>query len=214
MMSKFNFLLSVILLCTHLVASAQGTAANTAAISGSMYVDEKYVDGVIYYGDKSLATSIRYNAYEDLIEYKQGGKAVVLDPSLTLKRVKFGTSTYIAQEYKAGGKTKVGYFQVLDSGKLTLLAKQKITYLPAKKGGNLDGTDQVAQFKRSPDVYFYKIESGALQEVDNIKSMIETIPDKQEELTQFAKKEKISPRKEKELIQFAQYYNSLSTTNQ
>jgi len=213
-MSKFNFLLSVILLCTHLVASAQGTAAGTAAISGIPYVDEKYIDGVIYYGDKTLATSIRYNAYQDLIEYTQNGKAVVLDPSLTLKRVKFGTSTYVTQEYKAGGKTKVGYFQVLDSGKLTLLAKQKIIYLPAKKQGNLDGTDQVAQFKRSPDVYFYKIESGALQEVDNIKSMIETIPDKQEELTQFAKKEKISPRKEKEMIQFVQYYNSLTSTNQ
>lgn len=209
MMSKLNFLVGAVLLLTHSVACAQGTAVNTASIAGTPYVDDKYVDGVIYYGDKSLTTSMRYNAYEDLIEYKQNGKAVVLDPSLTIKRIKFGSSTYITREYKASGKTKIGYFQVLDSGKLTLLVKQKVTYLPAKKGGNLDGSDQVAQFKRSPDIFYYILENGPTQEVENIKSMIEVLADKQDELTQFAKKEKISPRKEKELIQFVQYYNSL-----
>lgn len=207
MMSKFNFLLGAILLFTLTHAKAQ--TASTEAINGTPYVDEKYEEGVIYYGDKSLTVPVRYNAYQDLIEYTQNGKAAVLDPTLTIKRIKVGASTYITQEYKANGKTKVGYFQLLDSGRLTLLAKQKVIYLPAKKGGNLDGSDQLAQFKRNPDMYYYKIEGGAVQDVESIKSLIETLPDKQDELTQFAKKEKISPRKEKEMIQFVQYYNSL-----
>jgi hypothetical protein len=39
--------------------------------------------------------------------------------------------------------------------------------------------------------------------------MIASFPEKQKELTLFAKKEKISARKEKTLIQLVQYYNSL-----
>ena len=66
-----------------------------------------------------------------------------------------------------------------------------------------------AKFSKSSDAYFYRIGSGELQEVDNIKDMIASFPDKQEELKQFAKKEKISPKKEEELLKLVRYYNSL-----
>ena len=39
--------------------------------------------------------------------------------------------------------------------------------------------------------------------------MIASFPDKQEEVKQFAKKEKISPKKEEELVKLVRYYNSL-----
>jgi hypothetical protein len=39
--------------------------------------------------------------------------------------------------------------------------------------------------------------------------MIAAFPDKQTELTEFAKKEKISPKKEDEMIKLVRYYNSL-----
>jgi hypothetical protein len=45
--------------------------------------------------------------------------------------------------------------------------------------------------------------------VGNLKEMIASFPDKQEELKQFAKKEKISPKKEDELLKLIRYYNSL-----
>ena len=71
------------------------------------------------------------------------------------------------------------------------------------------GSDQPAEFKRTPDSYYFKIGDGNLQEVKNIKSMISSLPDKQDEMTQFAKKEKISPRDGEELRRLVKYYNDL-----
>ena len=209
MKNKFNYLMGIMCLFASAVANGQGSSVNPADISGSPYLDDTYVDGVIYHTSKNQTVPIRYNAFQDLMEYKQNGKALVWDPSTTIKKVSFGTSTFVVMKYELNKKSKLGYLAVLDSGKVTLFSKKTITFIPAKKGGALDGSDQLAQFKRSPDVFFYKIEDGALQEVENIKSLIASFPDKQEELTRFAKKEKISPRKEKEIIQLVQYYNSL-----
>jgi hypothetical protein len=164
---------------------------------------------VIHYSNKTYKVPIRYNAFQDLIEYQQSGRAMALDPNPAVLKVTLGNSLFVPQKYESDGKSRFGYFEVLDSGKVTLFSKKRITFLPAKEGGALDGSDQPAEYKRAADVFFYKIGDGPLQEIDNIKSFIASLPDKQEELTRFAKKEKISHRKEKEIIRFVEYYNSL-----
>jgi hypothetical protein len=208
MIKKINLLLSVLSVCTLIVAHAQVTASSVA-INGTPYLNEKYEEGVIHFADKRHTAPIRYNAFQDLIEYQQNGKPLVLDPNETIKKVRFGNSTFVPLPFESKGKQKLGYFEVLDSGKVTLYSRKKVIFLDAKKGGALDGSDQPAQYKRSPDTFYYRIGDGDLKEIENMKEMIASFPDKQEELTQFAKKEKISPRKEKEIIQFIHYYNSL-----
>jgi hypothetical protein len=208
MMNRIGYLLVVVLL-TLTTVHAQVTTASNETINGSPYVDDNYTDGVIYYADKELPAPIRYNAYQDLIEYKANGRPLVLDPTLTIKRVVVGKATIVPMEFTVGGKSKVGYFTELHQGKISLYARKSIVYLPLKKGGALDGSDQPAQFKPSPDEYYFSVENGPLQEVGSIKSMISQLPANQEEMARYAKKEKISPRKEKEIVQLVQYYNSL-----
>jgi len=208
MMGKFKILLGFACLLTTAIVNAQ-TSASVDNIKGTPYLDEKFVDGVIHYSNKTLSAAIRYNAFQDLIEYKNNGQALALDPNLSISKVSFGTSTFVPLSYDNNGKSKLGYFLALDSGKVKLYAKKKIVYMPAKKGGALDGGDLPAQFKPGADAFFYSIEDGTLQEVGNMKSMIASFPDKQDELTQYAKKEKISPRKEKDIAQFVKYYNSM-----
>lgn len=210
MLKKIHLLGSVIYLITLGSAFGQGSSVDPATIKGSPYSEDAYTDGVIYYGDKSLSAPMRYNAFQDLIEFQQNGKAVVLDPSNTVKRVVMGKSVIVPLKYNANGKSKLGYFTMLDSGKVMLFAKKKIVYLDAKKGGALDGSDMPAQYKRSPDSYYFKIGDGDLQEAESVKTIIGGLPDKKDELTQYAKKEKISVKKEKELVQFIEYYNSLN----
>jgi hypothetical protein len=209
MKSKFNFVSGVMLLLTLTVANAQVVATNGEAIDGSPYLNDKYENGVIYYSNTSHTAPIRYNAFKDLIEYQQNGRAMVLDPSLTIEKVRIGTSTFVPQKYELNGQSKLGYFEILDSGNVMLFAKKKIIFSEAKKGGSLDGSDRPAQFRRATDEFYYKIGDGELYEVGSIKSMIKSFPAKQEELAQYAKKEKISPRKEKDIVQFVRYYNSL-----
>lgn len=208
MMNKLKFILSMVTVFTISLANAQVTTSTGEAVAGSPYMDDKYKDGTIYYGDKNQSAPIRYNAYQDLIEYQQNGKALVLDANPAIKKVTVGNDTFVPLSSSGNGK-KLGYFAVLDTGKITLYSKKKVVFMPFKKGGKLDGSDQPAEFKKSPDMYYYQVGDGELKEVDNIKSIIASLPDKQEEASAFVKKEKISAKKEQDLKEFVKYYNSL-----
>ncbi|HEX5170103.1 MAG TPA: hypothetical protein VFW11_13085 [Cyclobacteriaceae bacterium] len=207
MIKTFKLILGVVWLFTSAMANAQ--QASTGTVKGSPYLNEEFVEGVITYANKSLSVPIRYNAYRDLIEYKQNGQTMELDANVIIKKISFGNSTFVPAKYQLNGKSKLGYFELLDSGSVMLYSKKTIAFFPGKKGGALDGSDDPARFKPSATTFYFKIGDGELKEVENLKSMIAALPDRQDELTQFAKKEKISYRNEKEMIRLVQYYNSL-----
>lgn len=209
MMNKFKFFMGVAWLFTFAATNAQVTAVADESVKGTPYLNESYEEGVIFYANNNVKVPVRYNVFKDLIEYQQNGRAMVLDPSATIKKVHLPNTTFVVEKYMLNDKPKLGYFALLDSGKVMLYSKKAMNYLPPKKGGALDGSDQPGEFKKQPDIFYYKIGNNSLQEVKNIKSMIAGFPDKQEELTKFAKKEKISPRNAEEMVQFVRYYNSL-----
>jgi hypothetical protein len=212
-MNRKTFLtLSAACLMAFAAATTQAqtsSADDLAAIKGTPYLNEAYVDGTILFANNTRTVPIRYNAHKDLIEYTAGGVARVLDPNATIKRVNFGETTFVVEKYKDEGVTRYGYFTVLDSGKAVLYSKKSVKFTPVMKGRALDGTDQPAEYKRLPDAYFFKVAGGEMTEIKSIKALVAAFPDKQDELSDFAKKEKISPRKESELKQLIQYYNSL-----
>lgn len=205
-MSKSTILVGLGVLLSVTVTSAQTTAAD---IEGTPYLEETYVQGEVQFGKTVSVLPIRYNIFQDLMEYKQNGQVLVFDPTTKIKKVHFGNQTFIVDKFELKGKTKYGFLTMLDSGKAMLVSKHVVTYLGAKKGGNLDGSDTPARYARSADVYFYKIGTGNLIRVENLKSLIAGFADKQEELTKFAKEEKISVKKENELVRLFKYYNSL-----
>jgi hypothetical protein len=204
---KLSFLIALVSLFSFTGSIAQQASAQK--IEGTPYLSEKYVPGEILFGSERSTVPLRYNVYQDLMEYQQNGKALVLDPNTKIKKVRLGESTYIVEKFEFDGKTKYGFLNLLDSGKVMLVAKKVVKYQEPMKGRALDGGDLPAKFSKSSDAYFYRVGNGELQEVDNIKDMIASFPDKQEEVKQFAKKEKISPKKEEELVKLVRYYNSL-----
>lgn len=212
MKTRLNFLIGLIWLSAISGATAQVAAPAGVTIEGTPYLSESYVTAEILYAKGNLAKlPARYNAFQDLIEYKQNGNSFVIDPTTQIKKVNFGEQTFVVDKFEYKGKTKYGFLTLLDSGKVMLLAKKMIAYSDSKVSRGLDGIDVTspAKFSALPDTYYYKIGDGELQKVENIKDMIASFPDKQEELTKFAKKEKISAKKEKDLKQLVQYYNSL-----
>jgi hypothetical protein len=212
MKNRLNALICLVWLSGISVAMAQVAAPAGTTVEGTPYLSESYVPGEILYAKGNLAKlPVRYNAFQDLIEYQQNGNAFVIDPTTQIKKINMGDHTFIVDKFEDKGKTKYGFLTLLDSGKVMLLSKKMIKYSDARVGRDQEGTEvkYPAKFSKAPDTYYYKIENGELQKVGNIKEMIATFPDKQEELTKFVKKEKISPRKEKDLLQLVRYYNSL-----
>jgi hypothetical protein len=186
--------------------SQTGIPAN---VKGTPYLEESYTVAEISFATNTRKLPVRYNAYKDLMEYQQNGQALVLDPSPTIKKVSLGEQTYVVEKYDADGKVMPGYFVLLDTGKITLYARKGVKFVPARKGGAMDGSDQPAEFKRTPDTFYFKVGDGVIQELKSVKVLVAALPEKQDEMTQYAKKEKISPRDEEEVRQWVKYYNEM-----
>lgn len=206
---KCKLITAMLCLFTIMAAYAQVATTADAKIKGTPYLQDAYEEGVIHYANNKMKVPARYNAFQDLIEYQQGGRAMVLDPTPTIKKVQLHNAIFVVEKYSVKGKSKLGYFALLDSGKVMLYSKKRINYLEPKKGKAMDGGDLPAEYRKMADIFYYKIGNTGLQEVTNIKSMIASFPDKQDELTRFAKEEKISHRDEEEVLRLVKYYNSL-----
>jgi hypothetical protein len=213
---KIKLILGAVCLMIVTAANAQvviqptNPAAADVVVKGTPYLDESYVDGIILFATNSRNAPLRYNAYKDLFEFQVNGTARVLDPSTAIRRVSLGETTFVVEKYVTDkGIPKYGYFTLLDSGKVRLFSKKSVKFTPSMKGRALDGGDQPAEYRRAPDEFYFKIASSELVEIKNIKSMIAAFPDRQDELSQFAKKEKISRRNEDDLVRLVKYYNSL-----
>ena len=124
---KLSFLIALVSLFSFSASIAQQASAQK--IEGTPYLSEKYVSGEILFGTTAVQ---RYHYdtmyYQDLMEYQQNGKALVLDPTTKIKRVRLGESTYIVDKFEFDGKTKYGFLNLLDSGKVTLVAKKVVKY--------------------------------------------------------------------------------------
>lgn len=197
------------MLCLTLVTVYAQTAATSETIKGSPYINDQYVEGNVSYADKTVTVPLRYNAFQDVMEYQQNGKPLVLDAK-TIRRVTLGNDTYVSLPYDNKGKQKYGFFALLDSGEMSLLCKKSIVYTAAMKGRALDGSDLPAQYKPVPDTYYYKLGDGTLKEVENLKTLLADLPENQSTISDFAKKEKISVRKQKDLVELVRKYNALA----
>jgi len=152
---------------------------------------------------------MRYNIYNDYIEFEQKSQTYILDPEPRVKKVTFDSKTFFVLKYDYKGKSKFGYLQMLDSGKVMLLAKKMLLYREWQPAKALESSPTAANYTSSPDLYVYKVENGDVVRIEKLKKMIESFPDKREELAQFATKEKISTKKEEDPIKLIKHYNSL-----
>lgn len=178
-------------------------------IEGSPYLNETFVPGeVVSSKGKFTGIDLRYNLYSENMEFRQRDVVYALTPRPEIKRINFGNYSFVISDYELKGQKKTGYFVLLDSGKVTLLAKKRVSFREAQPPKAIETMGKPAKYINEQDDYYYRIGDGRALEVNNVSKLIESLPDKQEEMKAFAKKEKIS-KNERELIELIKYYNSL-----
>jgi hypothetical protein len=176
---------------------------------GSPYRQEEFIEGVIYINEGNYGElPLRYNIFKDYVEFKKGTQTFVLDANLKINEVIIGSDTLIVAKYLTGGKERLGFFNLLVSGKTSLLAKHIVKYREAQPPKALETDGKLAKYSEYPDIYFVKFDKGELVEVDNIKKLIQKFPDRQDELNAFVKENKIS-KNEEDMRKLISYYNLL-----
>lgn len=182
-----------------------------ADVAGSPYAQQDFVTGsvVLENGDTYEAVPLRYNAYEDQIEFKHpNGVVLNLNNPNKLKLIAIGQQQYTyfeKAETPPDGLT--GYFELLENGEIQLLKRQNIILekaAPAKAYQD----PKPAHFKERPTDYYIHYQNQ-LFKVNSKKQFFTTFPSLEKELKPFIKKQKLKFRQEEDLRRIINQANRL-----
>jgi hypothetical protein len=180
-------------------------------VVGSPYLDTVFVSGVVTTANGTYEhIPMRLNAYADNVEFKQEERIMTLEPDHRLRGITIGTTRFIVGRFDFKGKAVTGFLEELHAGKAVLLAKKVVIYKEREEPTAMQYNVIPARFTRLADVYYVKFEGDDdIKKISSVKKLIEQFPNHREQLSQFAKKERISGNRE-DLLRLFQYYSSLN----
>lgn len=160
------------------------------AIVGSRYLSENFKLAKVNKGTEDFL--IRYNAYGDVMEYKNGSDLLELIKEKNTHFTFEDGTIYELFSYTLGGKTYDRYHQVLIDNKSSKISKYKsIKLTPAEKASNSYDTDTPASYKVNKDIYFITY-NGQTYEFDGKQKTLEKIiPSKKDAIKKFYKENRI-----------------------
>jgi len=181
-----------------------------AEIQGSPYLEKEYkigtvlTDADILYKDVPL----RYNCYDDVLEFQRNKVSYDLKPKTVVKRAEFGGQIFVYKDFESNGGTDKSYFKLLAERKTSLCVRFSIKFYeqePLKAYAN----PQPARFDDLKETYYVSFDNSPAKKILNNKKLIEILADKKNEVESFMSKQKLSARKAEDLIKIIKYYNSL-----
>ena len=181
------------------------------AIDGSPYLNDEFITGDIFTTSKTQFPDIplRYNIYNDEIEFKspEGNISALVAPEI-IDKVVFGNYTMVYAPYNYAKRMNRGFFRLVTSGKASLYARSNIEYCEPVPPAAYKNA-QPAKFIKKADSYYIRIGEDAAQKIENKKGLPEIFPEHYKEITVFIKRNKTNDRKEGDLKELVDYYNSL-----
>jgi len=180
-------------------------------IQGSMYVNDTFIQGIVATNrDTFYNLPMKYNIYEDVVEFQYRGQVHLLEPGAYLKKIQIDQLTLVVAPYQDMGKGRMGYFTELADGKVKLLGKKLVEFQEMQLARAMHYTNTPAKFVASPDLYYIWIGTNDALPIKNIKKTIALFPDHQKSLLSFVKRRKVSANKKEELVALWKYYNTLN----
>jgi len=178
-------------------------------IKGTPFHNNKFVMGSIIYTDgDTTEVPVRYNIFEDRIEYYKDEQVMELMGYPAFQKVTVEDETFIVGSHEEGKTEERGYYQLLAEGKISLLAKLRVKLYDEVPPKPMQDA-KPARFERKPDDYLVQLADGTIQPFKKVKQLISLLENHKSELTKYAKEHKISSGNPEELAQLINYYNSL-----
>ncbi|TZF96201.1 hypothetical protein FW781_12250 [Chryseobacterium panacisoli] len=185
--------------------SSSGKVLNYDDILGTPYPNKIFAKAKIS-GTSDEQTQVRYNSYNDEIEFKKDDQVLALPKSQNHARIEISSPKQTLVLLDTSDELS-GYFYELVNGKNLLFKKIKtkfIDYIPAPNGY---ASDKPANFKTLDPVYYIKTDKGFIKKPKNSKEIIEQFPDKKDSLSTFFKSNKVKFDKEEDLIKLVTFLN-------
>lgn len=179
-------------------------------IEGSPYLNEKFEIGEVYYGNKYKINEIplRYNLYNDEMEYQVKNKIMAFANAHKIDKVLLGDDVFIYLKTRGSEDEVSGYVKLWNEEFPAIITKMSVEFKDKEPQKAL--VDPLPKrFVRLDNRHFLMLNQQDIVKVKSVKKLIRLLENHQEELTNFAKNEKISSKDPSELAKLLDYYNSL-----
>lgn len=175
-----------------------------ATYEGSPYLNEVFQPGIVSTGELNFTSvPMRYNIFEDVMEYQVGDMLFLLEPDPKITRISLAGQVFVV-----GSTGKNQFYQLEVEGNLSLLSKKVVNYRPKN-----DLTSIPAKYTKQSDIYYLRRLNTPIEKVSNQKAFINFLPDKRLEVAEYAKAENLSVKNTDDLVKLVKYYNSLLQAN-
>jgi hypothetical protein len=179
-------------------------------IDGTPYLDYEFKVGTVLTADSISYKDIplRYNCFNDALEFKKEKTSYDLQPKTKIKRAEFGGQVFTYRDFESDSGNDKSFFAILAEGKATLYARFNVKfYEPEPLKGFADA--KPARFGDLTETYYVSIKNAPARKILSNKKLIEVLGDKQKEVETFISKQKLSIKKVNDLKKIIAYYNSL-----
>lgn len=183
-----------------------------AGIEGSPYLDEKFRSLTIDGYSKQLP-QIRYNAYEDEMEFKLGDKLnyIIKQNNLKFKLAETG-KVYLLTRYHYDNADINGYLvEIVGKGRYTLYKREKIQIV--EYNNNTTNTylkNKNPYFEREKDIYLINDNGNFRKLPKNLKELIQLLGiENSKPILDYSKENHLNLKTEVDLIKLFNFINSL-----
>ena len=218
-MKKFLFILILPLsFYGQVVGNGDGITTDTQVgivimevpIEGTPYMNATYKHGeTVINGINRTKALMRYNAYNDAIELLDENNT----PRKLLRRKSieaiFDGKTYKIFDYLEGGKAREGYFNPLNTGVVKLVFKPKKMFVQAEKPDHGYDTYKPPIYKDISSYYIISGDRPAIKTRLGKKQILNHLTKNKAQVKKFISSEKLNLKKEVDVIELIDYYNSL-----
>ena len=178
---------------------------------GSPYVDKNFLPVRVKGYDGQIFTG-RYNAYNGEMEINLGTKIIALDTSKDYE-VMYTQSNKIYRTYNystPNGISKRGFLNVVnESAENALLKSEIIKYYDKVPAATSYQTDKPAKFVQESDEYYIAKGKVITPLPRKKKDLLKAYPKDAKKIKSYLKENKISLKKEQDLIRLAEYLTTL-----
>lgn len=176
-------------------------------IEGTRNLYDDFRPGVIYYNDNrnNLRVPLRLNLYNDAFEYVKNDTLYALEDLNRLEKVVMDNQVFIYIERNRMTDVS-GYVVRWNDEYPAIITKMEMGFIGA---GRDVYTSKPQRFERKKDKHYIMNSYNEVEQIYSVKKLIKYLGTHQQELSDFAKKEKISSENPEELVKLLDYYQKL-----
>jgi len=173
-------------------------------IAGSPYLNKEFKSSYILKinGGEIRDMVLRYNIYNDEMEFKKDGKVMSIAFPHEVVRINMSGKVFIYKPYMTARNVSSGYFQVLYEGDYQLLKREQVKL---KSPSEKTYQDDSLRFERTPPQFYLRYGDEMAHCVNSQKTLIKVLQPISQNVINYIKSNKINTKHEKQLIELMEY---------